>query len=68
MTINASAVPGITGSILRCPVQCKSIQNWEHLWNEGNVDDSFPTEKEETTIEILIGNDYYLDFISPQRV
>ena len=38
------------------------------FWNEDNLADSFPTEKEETTIELLIGNDYYLDFILPQRV
>ena len=38
------------------------------MWNEENLADSFPTEKEETTIEPLIGNDYYLDFILPQRV
>ena len=68
MNINASVVPSITGSILRRPVQCKSIQNWEHLWNEENLADSSPTEKEETTFELLIGNDYYLDFILPQRV
>ena len=68
MSINTSVVPSITGSILRCPVQCKSIQNWEHLLNEENLAHSFPTEKEETTIELLIGNDYYLAFILPQRV
>ena len=38
------------------------------MWNEENLADSFPTEKETTTIELLIGNDYYLDFILPQRV
>ena len=68
MNISASVVPSITGSILRRPVQCKYLQNWEHLWNEENLADSFPTEKETTTIEVLIGNDYYLDFILPQRI
>ena len=68
MNINASVVPSITGSILRRPVQCKYLQNWEHLWNEDNMADSFPTVKETTTIELLIGNDYYLDFVLPQRV
>ena len=68
MNINASVVPSITGSILRRPVQCKSLQNWEHLWNEENLADLFPIEKETTTIELLIGNDYYLDFILTQRV
>ena len=68
MNINVSVVPSITGSILRCLVQCKALQNWEHLWNEENLADSFPTENETTKIELLIGNDYYLDFILNQRV
>ena len=33
-----------------------------------NLADSFPTEKEQTRIELLKGNNYYLDFIPPQRV
>ena len=68
MNINANVVPSITGSIIRRPTQCKSIQNWEHLWNKENLADSLPTEKEETTIGLLIRSDYYLDFILPQRV
>ena len=68
INISASIVPSICGSILRRPVKCKSLQNWEHLWNEENLADSFPTEKETTTIELLIGNDYYLDFILPQKI
>ena len=67
MNISASVVLSITGSILRRPVQCKSLQNWEHLWNEGNLADLFPIETETTTIELLIGNDYYLDFILPPK-
>ena len=53
MNISVSIVPSICGSILRRPVKCKSLQNWEHLWNEENLADSFPTEKETTTIELL---------------
>lgn len=49
MNIHASIVPSITGTILRRPVKCKSLQNWEHLWNEENLADSFPTEKETAT-------------------
>ena len=58
MNISASVVPSITGSILRRPVQCKYLQNWEHLWNEENLADSFPAETETTTIKLLIENDY----------
>ena len=53
MNINASVMLSIIGSILRRSVQCKSIQNWEHMWYKENMADSFPTEKEETTIELL---------------
>ena len=59
MNINASVMLSIIGSILRRSVQCKSIQNWEHMWYEEYIADSFPTEKEETTIELLIGKHYY---------
>ena len=38
------------------------------MWNEENLADSFPTEKEETTIELLKGNNYYLDFYLSKRV
>ena len=46
MKINDSVLPIITGSILR----------------RLNLADLFPTEKEETSIELLKGNGYYLDF------
>ena len=68
MNISASIVQSICGSLTRRPIQYKSLQNWEHLWNEENLADSLPTKKENTTIELLIGNDYYLDFILPQKV
>ena len=68
MNIKASIVPSICGTLTRCPIQYKSLQNWEYLWNEENLADSLPTKRENTTIELLIGNDYYLDFILPQEV
>ena len=69
MNISVSIVPSICGDILRRPVKCKSksLQNWKHLWNGENLADFFPSEKETTTTELLIGNDYYLDFILPQK-
>ena len=68
MNINASIVPSICGTLTRRPIQYKSLHNWEHLWNEENLADSLPTKRENTTIDLLIGNDYYLDFILPQKV
>lgn len=61
-------IPSITGSIYRHPVNRATLKNWEHLWNEDNLADSLPTEKETTTIDLLIGNDYYLEFILPHKV
>lgn len=45
MNIHASIVPSNTGTILRRPVKCKSLQNFEHLRNEENLADSFPIEQ-----------------------
>ena len=68
ININASIVPSICGTLTRRPLQYKSLQNWEYLWNEENLSDSSPTKRENTTIELLIGNDYYLDLILPRKV
>ena len=38
------------------------------MWNEYSLADTLPREKESSSIELLIGNDFYLDFILPQRV
>ena len=50
MKINDSILPSITGSILR----------------RLNLGDLFPTVKEETSIELLKGNGYYLNFFYPK--
>ena len=46
----------------------KSLDNWDCLWNEFSLADDKPTEIETSSIELLIGNDYYLDIILPQKV
>ncbi|CAG2200378.1 unnamed protein product [Mytilus edulis] len=68
MKISANVVPKITGSVLRRPVSIKNCQNYEYLWNNFNLADTLPTENEKTTIELLIGNDYYLDIILPEKI
>ena len=37
------------------------------LWNEYSLADDIPTERETSSVELLIGNDYYLDIILPQK-
>ena len=68
LKINANIVPNITGSIQRRPINLKSLQNWDYLWKESVLADTLPNERESSTIELLIGNDYYLDLILPQKI
>ena len=68
LTIRANVVPQIAESIQRRPVNLKSLDNWDCLWNEFSLADDIPTERETSSVELLIGNNYYLDIILPQKV
>ena len=68
LTINANVVPHIAESIQRRPVNSTSLDNWDYLWAEFSLADDLPKERETSSVELLIGNDYYLDIILPQKV
>ena len=68
MKINANVVPQIAESIQRRPVNLKSLDNWKCLWNEFSLADDLPSKGEISSIDLLIGNDYYLDMILPQKI
>ncbi|XP_070550260.1 uncharacterized protein [Ptychodera flava] len=68
MTISANVVPKITGTIQRMPIDPEICQHWETLWKDIPLADSLPNDVETSTIELLIGNDYYLDMILPQKI
>ena len=61
-------MPQIAESIQRRPVNPKTLDNWDYLWNEFSLADDLPIERETSSVELLIGNDYYLDVILPQKV
>ena len=61
-------MPQIAESIQRRPVNLKTLDNWNYLWNEFSQADDLPTERETSIVELLIGNDYYLDIILPQKM
>ena len=63
MKIDANVVPKITGTVLRRPLTIEKCQNWEYLWSKFSLADTLPVVKETSTIELLIGNDYYFDII-----
>ena len=67
LTIRANIVPQIAESIQRRPVNLKSLDNWDCTSNEFSLADDTPTERETSSVELLIGNDYYLDKIFPQK-
>ena len=68
LPINANVVPQIAGSIQRRPVNLKSFRNWDYLWGEFPLADDLHKETESSSVEVLIGNDYYLDIILPQKI
>ena len=68
VTITANIVPSITGNIQRGPISLSSVQDREHLANRYALADTLPCERESSSIEILIGSDYYLDLILPQKI
>ena len=61
LTIRANIVPQIAEStVQRRPVNLKSPDNWDCLlWNEFSLADDIPAERETSSVEMLIGNDYY---------
>ncbi|CAC5391495.1 unnamed protein product [Mytilus coruscus] len=68
MQIDANVVPKITGSILRRPLQTDVCENMKYVCNNLQLADTLPSSLASSTIEIFVGNDYYLDMILPQKI
>ena len=64
MDIQANVVPKITGMIQRAPINSEQFKS---LVKEYQLADTLPNELEVSTVELLTGNDYYSDLISPER-
>ena len=68
LQITVNIVPVISGELQRRPLK--------HLWSDhvqdivGSVDlaDVIPTESNSAPIELLIGNDYYLDIVHGEKI
>ena len=61
-------VPNITGTVHRNPLLFSHSENIDHLINILDLADTIPLESESTPIELVPGNDYYLDVVHPQRI
>ena len=52
LSISANVVPQIAESIQRRPVNLKTLDNWNYLWNEFSLADDLPTERETSSVEL----------------
>lgn len=68
ITITANIVPKICGQIFRRPISATTQGHWQHLTSTLTLADSLPLKDETSSIDLLIGNDYYLDIIILQRI
>lgn len=66
--ISANIVPVISGVVQRKAMKLNSSKNLEHLVSSLDLADSIPNEFESSSIELLIGNDYYLDIVLSQKI
>jgi len=68
LTVHANIVPAITGMIRRKPISLPQTNQIEHLLKSLDLADTLPTACECSSVELLIGNDYYLDIVLPHRI
>ncbi|MCG8033321.1 MAG: DUF1759 domain-containing protein, partial [Candidatus Thiodiazotropha taylori] len=66
--INANVVPVISGSVQRKTMKVNSSENFEHLVSSLDLADNIPNECESSSVELLVGNDYYLDIVLSQKI
>jgi hypothetical protein len=65
MTINANVVPTISAGFYRTPIE---VNIPEYINRKTEMADDLPQQAESSSIEILIGSDYYLDFTTSERI
>ena len=63
MTMNITVVPSITGKINHVPLKEEDLQFLKREFAEGKLADSLPYHAESSSIEMLIGNDYYFELL-----
>ena len=61
-------MPVISGTVQWKAMTLCSSKNMEHFVKSLDLADTIPLETEPSTVELLVGNDYYLDSILPQKV
>ena len=68
LTISANIVPDITGTIERKAISITDSKELQDILTTVTMADTIPTVSEYSTVDVLIGNDFYLDIVLPQRI
>ena len=68
MRLSASIVPLISDNIHRKQLDVKVVKNLDHLLCSVDLADTILKENETTTVDLLIGNDFYLDIILSHKI
>jgi len=68
MQMNVTVVPNITGKINRVPLNQRKIEFLKGEFVEGKLADSLLYHAESSSIEMLIGNDYYFDLLESRKM
>ena len=68
LDITVNIVPVIRSSVQRRSVKLQSQDEFRHIVSSLRLADTIPTENESSTVDVLIGNDYYLDIILSQKI
>ena len=68
LEVSANIVPFISGSVQRTALNLYSSENLVHLMKSLDMADSVPSYTESSTVELLIGSDFYLDIILSQKI
>ena len=68
MPMNITVVPSITGKVNRVPFKEEDLQFLKGEFAEGKLADSLPYHAESSSIEMLIGNDYYFELLEPKKM
>jgi len=66
--ITANVVPVISGELNRKPVSSLQKASVAQILQSVDLADSFPTKEEKSSIELLIGNYFYLDLVLGNRI
>ena len=68
MLLKVTVVPSITGKINRTPLKAEDIEFLNKEFSADKLADSLPCQMESSTIEMLIGNDYYFELLQPRKI